>query len=106
MEVMRVRVRVKTGKMVRPYPTYVGYGVVDTRALNIKFGDPTTIIFKKQRTAYVIYSPLATETASRLAEVYRQQGYSVTLINGASDPRAEKLQKWAVKVYSHLCSIS
>ena len=102
-----VGVRRKVGKMVRPYPTYVGYGIVDTRNLTIKLGDPTVILFKKQKTAYIIYSPYASETVQRLAEAYREQNYSVSLINGASDPaRADVLQKWAVKVYSHLCSIS
>jgi deoxyxylulose-5-phosphate synthase len=98
--------KAKTGKMVRPYPVYAGYGVLDTRTLNIELGDPSIIVFKKQRTAYIIYSPYATETASSVAQSLREQGISVTLVNGASDPRADKLQKWAVKVYSHLCSIS
>jgi len=99
--------RVKIGRMVRPYPVYAGYGMVDTRTLNIDFGDPTVILFKKQRTAYIIYSPYATETAQSLAQSFRQQGFTVTLVNGASDPeRADKLHRWAVKTYSHLCSIS
>jgi len=104
LEVMRVRMRV--GKMVRSYPVYAKHGILDTRALNIQFGDPMVILFKKHRTAYIVYSPYATETAGRLAEFYRQQNYSVSLINSASDSRADKLQRWAVKTYSHLCTIS
>jgi hypothetical protein len=96
----------KMHKMVKPYPVYAGYGIVDTRALNIEFGDPTTIIFKKQRTAYVLYSPLATETANSVAQSLYEQGYDVTMVNGASDPeKASKLKRWAIKTYSHLCSI-
>jgi len=102
-----MRVRVRVGKMVRPYPIYVKHGILDTRALNIQLGDPIIVVFKKQKTVYIIYSPYATETAGRLAELYRQQNYSVTMINGASQPaRADKLQRWAVKTYSHLCTIS
>ena len=97
----------KIGRMVRPYPVYAGYGLVDTRTLNIKFGDPTVIVFKKQKIVYIVCSPYATETAQSLAQSFRQQGYDVFLINGASDPeRADKLHRWAVKTYSHLCSIS
>jgi hypothetical protein len=98
--------RVKIGKMVQRYPIYAGYGLVDSRALNIKLGDPTIIIFKKQRIAYVIYSSLATETANSVTQSFRQQGYDVTMVNGASDSeRADKLRRWAIKTYSHLCSI-
>ena len=102
-----VGVRRKVGKMVRPYPTYVGYGIVDTRNLTIKLGDPTVILFKRTKIAYVLYSPYAGETAYRLAEAYRGQGYDVFLINGASDvDRADRLQRWALKTYSHMCIVS
>jgi hypothetical protein len=97
--------RVRAGKMVRPYPAYAGYSMVDTRTLSITLGDPLTIVFKKQRTAYVVYSPYSSETAQKIAQSLREQGISVSLVNGASDPRADDLQNWAVKVYSHLCSI-
>jgi hypothetical protein len=98
--------RVKAGRMVRPYPVYAGYGMVDTRSINITLGDPTVILFKKQKTAYIVYSPLSTETAEKTAENYRQQGFVVFLVNGASDDRAEKLHNWAVKTYTRLCSLS
>lgn len=97
--------KAKTGKMVKPVKIYARWGMVYTKRLHIKLGDPMVIEFRNKKTAYIVYSPLATLTASSLAEVYRQQGYSVNLINGASDPRADELQKWAFKVYSHLCSI-
>ena len=98
--------RRKVGKMVRPYPVYAKYGMAETRSINIKLGDPTVILFKKNRTACVIYSPLATETANSIAQTLCGEGFSVSLINGASDSRADKLQRWAVKTYSHLCAIS
>jgi hypothetical protein len=92
--------------MARPYPVYAGYGMLDTRTLNINFGDPTVILFKKQRTAYIIYSVYATETAQQLSQSLYEQGFDVFLVNGASDPeRASKLKRWAIKTYSHLCSI-
>jgi hypothetical protein len=97
----------KIHRMARPYPIYAKYGAVDTRVLNINFGDPTVILFKKLKTAYIIYSPLATETAQRLLQLLYEQGYDVTMVNGASDSEtANKLKRWAIKTYSHLCSIS
>jgi len=103
-----VGVRRKVGKMVRPHMyIYARNGIVDTRTLNIKLGDPAIIVFKKQKTAYIIYSPYSSETAERVAELYRQQNYSVTLINGASDvDRADRLKRWALKTYSHMCIVS
>jgi len=101
---MRVR-RVNVGRVVRQYPMYARYGVVDTRALGIKLGDPSVIIFKKRGVAYVIYSPYTTETAQSLSQLLSEH-YSVTMVNGASDPRADELQRWAIKVYSHLSSLN
>jgi len=95
-------VKRKVGKMVRPY-MYAKYGVAETRSINIKLGDPTVILFKKHKTAYIIYSPLAVETANSVAQLLKEQGYSVSLVNSQ---RADKLQRWAVKTYSHLCAIS
>ena len=99
-----VGVRRKVGKMVHPH-IYAKYGVAETRSINIKLGDPTIIVLKKQKTAYIIYSPYAGETAQSISHSLREQGYDVFLING-SDARADKLQRWAVKTYSHLCTIS
>ena len=102
-----VGVRRKIGRIVQPYPVYAKYGILDTRALNIQFGDPTVILFKKTKIAYVLYSPYSTETAHRLAEAYREQGYDVFLINGASDvDRADRLKRWVLKTYSHMCIVS
>jgi hypothetical protein len=99
--------KAKTGKMVKPSRIYARWGAAFTRRLYVKLGDPMVIEFRNKKIAYIVYSPLATLTASGLAEVYRQQGYDVCLVNGASQPaKADKLQKWAVKTYSHLCSIS
>jgi len=99
--------KAKTGKMVKPVKIYARWGMVFTKTLHIKLGDPTIIEFRNKKTVYIVYSPLATLTAEGLAEVYRQQGFSVTLVNGAGNPRkADELQRWAVKTYSHLCTIS
>jgi hypothetical protein len=99
--------KARIGKMVKPVRIYARWGMVFTKRLHIKLGDPTTIEFRNKKTVYIIYSPYSNLTAEGLAEVYRQQGYNVFLVNGASQPsRADKLKNWAVKVYSHLCSIS
>jgi DNA-binding LacI/PurR family transcriptional regulator len=69
----------------------------------VEWGVVTKIFLKDTNIVYVIYGPAFCETAHRVAESLRAEGYSVVLLNEGNDYDASVAEKLRALALQHDC---